>query len=237
MRPENYRWRTPDITGKNALESSNLQKIIPAALTAPESSATFWGARRSRSLLPCFSHSSSVGGTPPAAVGTTALPGLKSFHLFGQVLILSLRIGVIASLLFAGVWMASGEQASVAPEMQGRWAGNARIEVSWCRQTNLPVALDIQPDGTVAGKVGDARLRSGWIKPNRGLLNHAFTPRSDYIVHGMSKGRLSPRKTSRARVFPFRSTSRTERSWGAWRRAAPWWATRITYGSARLLYN
>jgi hypothetical protein len=84
--------------------------------------------------------------------------------------------------------MASGEQASVAPEMQGRWAGNARIEVSWCRQTNLPVALDIHPDGTVAGKVGDARLRSGWIEPNRGLLNHAFTPRSDYIVHGMLKG-------------------------------------------------
>jgi hypothetical protein len=101
---------------------------------------------------------------------------------------LRFHAAIAAGFFFAGVWMTCGDQASVAPEMQGRWAGQARITVSWCQQTNLPVALDIHADGTVAGKVGDARLRSGWIEPNRGLLNHAFAARSDYIIHGLLKG-------------------------------------------------
>jgi len=101
---------------------------------------------------------------------------------------LRFHAAVAASFFFAGVGMALGNEASLAPEMLGRWAGNARIVVSWCVQTNLPIALDIHADGTVAGKVGDAHLRNGWIESNRGLLNHAFTARSDYIIHGTLKG-------------------------------------------------
>lgn len=55
----------------------------------------------------------------------------------------------------------------VTPAMTGRWEGNARIIVSWCPQTNLSVALDIQADGSVKGKIGDATLIAGHFQSHR----------------------------------------------------------------------
>jgi hypothetical protein len=101
---------------------------------------------------------------------------------------LDFRAAVVGGLFLLAGWGALADDAVVAPELQGRWAGNARIIVSWCKQTNLMVALDIHPDGTVAGKVGDAKLRNGWIGPNRGWLGHALNLKTDYIIHGTLKG-------------------------------------------------
>ena len=69
--------------------------------------------------------------------------------------------------------------------MVGHWEGNARIIVSWCHQTNLPVAVDIHADGSVTGKIGDATLVGGHflnrIAVGRGRgLNLA----TDYMVTG-----------------------------------------------------
>jgi hypothetical protein len=98
-----------------------------------------------------------------------------------------LRTALAAALLLPAGRGAAADEAVVPPAMQGRWAGNARITVSWCQQTNLAVALDIHADGTVGGKVGDARLRSGWITPNRALLGHTFSARTDYLIEGKLK--------------------------------------------------
>jgi hypothetical protein len=98
------------------------------------------------------------------------------------------RAVIAASLLLLGAGRGSADQAAVAPAMQGRWEGCARVDVSWCQQTNLAITLDIHPDGTVAGKIGDARLRHGWIEPNRGGAGHLLSRRSDYIIHGSLKG-------------------------------------------------
>jgi hypothetical protein len=114
---------------------------------------------------------------------------------------LRLWIFLCAGFLLLAVSDTIANDAVVAPTMQGRWSGNARIVVSWCQQTNLPVALDIHPDGTVAGKIGDARLRNGWIEPNRGWLGHALTASSDYIIHGTLKGPIvAAEEISRPRV-------------------------------------
>ena len=64
--------------------------------------------------------------------------------------------------------MPAAAESIVTPAMVGHWSGNARIIVTWCRQTNLPVALDIRADGSVTGKVGDAVLVNGQLKKNRG---------------------------------------------------------------------
>lgn len=99
-----------------------------------------------------------------------------------------LRI-LFCAVVFLGTARPGGAiEAGVSPEMQGKWAGNARLAVSWCQQTNLPITLEIHPDGTVAGKIGDARLRNGWIEPNHGVLGLPHTSRSDYIIHGNLKG-------------------------------------------------
>jgi hypothetical protein len=98
------------------------------------------------------------------------------------------RAALVGGLFLLAGWSAGADDAVVAPALQGRWAGNAHILVSWCQQTNLPIALDIHSDGTVAGKVGDARLRNGWIEPNRGWLGHALSLKTDYIIHGTLRG-------------------------------------------------
>ena len=61
-------------------------------------------------------------------------------------------------------------ESVVTPAMVGHWEGNARIIVSWCHQTNLPVKVDIHADGSVTGTVGDAKLTEGRFESNRGWL-------------------------------------------------------------------
>ncbi len=103
--------------------------------------------------------------------------------------ILDYRAGIVAGLLFflaaAG---ACADDDDIAPAFQGHWTGNARIIVTWCRQTNLSLALDIHSDGTVAGKVGDARLKSGRFERNRGWLGRALHLKTDYVIHGRLQG-------------------------------------------------
>jgi hypothetical protein len=93
-----------------------------------------------------------------------------------------------AALPFLLAAAACAEDSIVTPAMAGRWSGNARVTDSWCRQTNLPVALDIHPDGTVSGKVGDARIRAGYIARNRGWLGRTLNVKTDYVVRGTLKG-------------------------------------------------
>jgi len=72
----------------------------------------------------------------------------------------------------------------LTPAQVGHWEGNARIIVVWCQQTNLPVKLDIQADGSVTGIVGDAKLTTGRLLKNRGWLLRKLNWATDYIITG-----------------------------------------------------
>ena len=88
---------------------------------------------------------------------------------------------------FSGSKLCASENL-VMPAMVGHWSGNARIIVTWCQQTNLPVTLEIRADGTVTGKVGDAILANGQLKKNRGWLGGKLNVKTDYIIRGKLRG-------------------------------------------------
>jgi len=93
-------------------------------------------------------------------------------------------------------------ESVVTPAMAGRWEGNARIVVIWCHQTNLFVAVDINRDGSVTGKIGDATLVGGCLQSNRGWLGRKLNLWSDYIIEGKLNGPIvATESITRDRVF------------------------------------
>jgi hypothetical protein len=96
------------------------------------------------------------------------------------------RFIMIAGLCVAG-WSARAADDAVASAMTGHWKGDARIIVSWCRQTNLHVAIEIETDGTVTGKIGDATIK-GRFDRNRGWLGRRLNLATDYIIRGELDG-------------------------------------------------
>jgi len=99
--------------------------------------------------------------------------------------------GLIAT--FAALLTTCSSQAAenfVTPAMVGHWEGNARIIVSWCHQTNLPVKVDIHADGSVTGTVGDAKLTEGRFESNRGWLFRKLNWSCDYMITGGLDGAI-----------------------------------------------
>jgi hypothetical protein len=101
--------------------------------------------------------------------------------------ILGLLIASALTLAFTG---SRAAESIVTPAMVGHWEGNARIIVSWCHQTNLPVKVDIHADGSVTGTVGDAKLTEGRFESNRGWLGRKLNLYSDYIITGGLDGAI-----------------------------------------------
>ena len=93
------------------------------------------------------------------------------------------------ALMLAGLssW---GTENVVTPIMVGHWEGSARIIVSWCHQTNLPVKVDILADGSVTGTVGDAKLTEGRFEHNRGWLGRKLNLATDYVITGHLDGAI-----------------------------------------------
>ena len=97
------------------------------------------------------------------------------------------RLIPIGALLFSGLSSLAADPAA-APAVAGHWEGDARIIVSWCRQKNLHVTMDIQKDGSVTGKVGDAMLVKGRFEANRGWMGRKLDLATDHIVRGSLQG-------------------------------------------------
>lgn len=72
--------------------------------------------------------------------------------------------------------------------MLGTWKGSADIIVDWCQQEKLDLLLTVQPNGVVTGKIGDAILKGGKIKRNRGWLGRRLKIKTDYIITGSLEG-------------------------------------------------
>jgi hypothetical protein len=60
--------------------------------------------------------------------------------------------------------------------------------VSWTAQRTLPVRLAIDSGGRVRGRVGDAELADGRLRPNRGAVARALGWKTDLIVTGRLRG-------------------------------------------------
>lgn len=78
--------------------------------------------------------------------------------------------------------------ATLPSAMTGHWEGDARVVVSWSQQTTIHVALDIRPDSSVTGKIGDATITNGHFTQNRGRLGRALNWATDYIIQGKLDG-------------------------------------------------
>ena len=106
---------------------------------------------------------------------------------------LMLRLAIAAAALVALIaalatlltlWGLRPQRGAPTAAMVGHWEGNARIVVSWCQQTNLPVKVDLRADGTVTGAVGDATLARGHFKPNGSWLGRKLHLFTDYVIGG-----------------------------------------------------
>jgi hypothetical protein len=100
-----------------------------------------------------------------------------------------IRLSVFLAIVLTGLRSRAAESV-VTPSMVGHWEGSARIIVSWCHQTNLPVKVDIHADGIVTGTVGDAKLMDGRFQQNRGWLARKLNLATEYIITGNLDGAI-----------------------------------------------
>lgn len=100
--------------------------------------------------------------------------------VLGTIVVGTLALGVTDS--------AFARFQDIPPGTVGRWEGDARIVVNWTKQRTLHVALTVAPDGTVTGTVGDAVLRNGRLKANRGPIGRTLNLKTDYIITGDLEG-------------------------------------------------
>jgi hypothetical protein len=80
--------------------------------------------------------------------------------------------------------------SSLAAPLAGHWTGSASVVVQWAQQKQLPIVLDIAPDGAVSGTVGDARLVDAKLASGRGDLGRALNFARDFRIHGRLEGDL-----------------------------------------------
>lgn len=90
---------------------------------------------------------------------------------------------LVVTLLLAGTTV-SAVDPSLESRLVGRWQGQAEIIVSWCRQKQLRVSLEVRPDGRVTGQVGEAALSGARLSRNRGWLGRQLGLATDWRVSG-----------------------------------------------------
>lgn len=86
------------------------------------------------------------------------------------------------------VQASNGEAVSIEGFI-GAWKGEGKIIVTWCEQKQLAFEFQIDSDGNVSGKIGDAHIRHGKIRLNniiyRWLGNKKYiidTKLSNYLI-------------------------------------------------------
>ena len=77
------------------------------------------------------------------------------------------------------VQASNGEAVSIE-DFIGTWKGEGKIIVTWCEQKQLPFELQIDSDGNVSGKIGDAHIRHGKIRLNN--IIYRWLGNREYII-------------------------------------------------------
>ena len=99
-------------------------------------------------------------------------------------------LAVATAILGGLTYTCAGGPDVTTTAMLGKWKGSAQIIVAWCGQKSLPVECEIHRDGRVTGKIGDATLKDGRLKTNRGWLGKKLQVKTDYIVTGTLEGAI-----------------------------------------------
>jgi len=79
-----------------------------------------------------------------------------------------------------GVQASNGEAVSIE-DFIGTWKGEGKIIVTWCEQKQLAFELQIDSDGNVSGKIGDAHIRHGKIRLNN--IIYRWLGNKKYIIN------------------------------------------------------
>jgi len=62
----------------------------------------------------------------------------------------------------------------------GTWKGEGRIIVAWCEQKKISFEVQIDTDGNVSGKIGDAHIRHGNLRLNN--IIYRWLGNREYII-------------------------------------------------------
>lgn len=102
--------------------------------------------------------------------------------------IISIVITVI--MIMAGIYLLGTLtfDSEFQGELHGKWTGESTLE----EDATVFIELNINPDGSVNGTVGNAIFENGTIRKNRNSIGAKLGINSDYIiVDGMLKGRIT----------------------------------------------
>ena len=77
------------------------------------------------------------------------------------------------------VQASNGEAVSIE-DFIGTWKGEGKIIVTWCEQKQLAFEFQIDSDGNVSGKIGNAHIRHGKIRLNN--IFYRWLGNKKYII-------------------------------------------------------
>ena len=142
--------------------------------------------------------------TTAAVLSDHAIAVAGGIPLNGQAVLLIVKLQILERHFpETGVIDVSGNDAVVknkdtVPETEsgipedyvGHWKGQAAIIVSWTKQKNLPIDIEIHADGDVEGKVGDANLVNGRLVRKNWVYTKVFQHENPYRIEGDLQGEI-----------------------------------------------
>src|SRR5215212_3831174 len=100
----------------------------------------------------------------------------------------ALAIMIVSSALAAASRPPSIPAGAPLKSLAGTWRGSADVGVKWTSQRTLAVELTIDSLQRVRGRVGDAELINGVLRPNAGFVMRAIGRKPELMVTGYLKG-------------------------------------------------
>lgn len=95
---------------------------------------------------------------------------------------MSTRTAVIVASVLAVIAASPVQGQTAKPPMLGTWQGEGEVVVPWVHQRKIPVTLTILANDSVTGKVGDAKLVSGWFTTRDPGSRTGYRWNTDYII-------------------------------------------------------
>lgn len=100
----------------------------------------------------------------------------------------ALAIMIVSSALAAASTPPPEPPDGALRALAGTWRGTADVSVKWTTQRTLAVELTIDSLQRVRGRVGDADLINGVIRPNAGLVKRVIGRQPELMVTAYLKG-------------------------------------------------
>lgn len=120
-------------------------------------------------------------------------------HILTRPIPKSAKLGLVgmATIIIAATFLlpmakasSSDKKFDVPEEYVGHWKGHAKIIVSWCKQKQLPIDIEIHSNGNVSGFVGDANLKDAKITEKSWVYTKVFKHETPYRIKGDLQGEI-----------------------------------------------